>query len=304
MQNLPPSEIEIDYINQKKESSLKTFIENCEKAYQNQIEDMINDIISLPKIKIILLTGPSSSGKTTTSNKIMQLLKNHDIPSVVVSMDDFFIDRDKTPMFEDGTYDFENVNSLDIPFFNAFMKDILTHNKASMPIFDFVSGKRKGYKDIEIEKDGIVIIEGIHALNPIFQTNHDEEVYRVYVCPDTNFIKDNKTIIKPSELRRMRRLIRDRFHRGANTQSTLKQWKYVCEGEKLYIEPYKMNANYWVNTTHNYEPMLYKKYLPQFLDQSQTSNQIKESLCHFEEIDISNLPADSLLWEFLDGLKQ
>lgn len=297
------SQIDVNYINLQNENSKLDFIQKCEESYKNQINDLVSDLLSLPKIKIVLLTGPSSSGKTTTASNLSKSLTKCGIPSIVVSMDDFFIDRSATPILEDGTYDFENVTTIDIPLFQSFMSEILSSNKAKMPIFDFLKGKRAGYKDIEIQNNEIIIIEGIHALNPIFTTNHEEEVYRVYACPYTNFTLDNNVILHPEELRRMRRMIRDYYHRGMSIDQTLNLWKNVCLGEDKYIKPFKETANFWIDSTHYYEPLVYKKYLPNLLTDSPTSMQIKNSLDFFTELDLKYVPKDSLLWEFLSGLK-
>lgn len=297
------STIDINLINFQNEHSTIDLIDKCESSYINQIDDLISDILSLPKIKILLLTGPSSSGKTTTANLIASKLIRCNIPSTVISMDDFFINRENTPILEDGTYDFENVNTIDIPLFKSFLNEIFISNKTKMPRFDFVEGKRTGFENIEIEKNGIIIIEGIHALNPIFISKNNSEIYRVYVCPNTNFTLNNKIILKPNELRKIRRLIRDYFHRGMTINQTLSLWNNVCLGEEKYIKPFKHTANFWIDSTHNYEPLLYKKYLPPILNNSLTCNAIKNSLQHFSEIDIEYLPNNSLLMEFLSGIK-
>lgn len=297
------SSVDVNLINFQNEHSTLELIDKCESSFINQIDDLISDLLSLPEIKIILLTGPSSSGKTTTANLIASKLTSCNIPSTVISMDDFFIDRDITPILEDGTYDFENVNTIDIPLFKSFLKEILQSNKSKMPRFNFVEGKRIGFEEIEIKENGIIIIEGIHALNPIFINSHENEIYRVYVSPNTNFTINNKVVLKPNELRRMRRLIRDYFHRGMTVNQTLELWGNVCLGEEKYIKPFKHTANFWIDSTHNYEPLLYKKYLPPILNDDSICNEIKNSLTFFSEIEIEFLPNNSLLMEFLSGLK-
>ena len=297
------STVDINLINMQSIYSPEQLIQSSIAGYFNQIDDLVNDILNAPKIKIILLAGPSSAGKTTTANLIKEALLQKNIPAGVISMDDFFIDRDKTPKLPDGSYDYENVTTLDLDCFKTFINEIITKRKALMPKFNFITGKRDGYEELTVSKNGILIIEGIHALNPIVINNHEDELYRVYVCLNTNFCVDNKVVLEAKKLRRIRRAIRDFYTRGMTIEQTIKIWNNVCDGEEKFIKPFKNNANFLIDSTHNFEPLIYKKYLPSLLDGSKISNEFENDLKSFCQLDISYIPDKCLLWEFVSGIK-
>lgn len=297
------SSVDTNLINMQSLYSPEELVKTSIQGYFNQIDDLVKDIQNLPEVKIILLAGPSSSGKTTTANLIKENLTKVNMPASVISMDDFFINRDQTPKLPDGSYDFENITCLDLDYFKKFINEILTKNKALMPKFNFVSGCRDGFEQVKLEKNGILIIEGIHALNPAIINNHENEIYRVYVCLNTNFCLDNKIVLEAKKLRRIRRTIRDFYTRGMSIEQTVKIWKNVCDGEEKFIKPFKNNANFLIDSTHNFEPLIYKKYLPALLDNSNLSQEFENDLKCFEQLDLAVIPEKCLLWEFVYGIK-
>lgn len=296
--------IEIKDVNLLGRTAPENFISNSENAYKKQVAFIAKDIIERQTVKIVLLAGPSSAGKTTSANLIKKELILNGKEAEVISMDNFFINRDVTPMFEDGTYDFENVNTVDIPYFKNFINDILSDKVAKMPDFDFYTGTRKKeFTDIKLNKNSILIIEGIHALNPIIMDQkHEDQIYKVFVNPNVEYYEGDEKIVHVRELRRIRRMIRDFYTRGIKPHETLLNWKNVVAGEKKYIFPYKENADFILDSSHPYEPMMYRKYLPALLDGSKEAMEISEDLHHFEPMDVSLLPDDSLLQEFLSGV--
>ena len=295
--------VDLNLINLQSKYAPEELIQKSESAYKTQIQAVTTKVIEKNTVKIILLAGPSSAGKTTTAKLIKNQLIASGFGSEVISMDNFFINRDITPILEDGSYDFENVNTVDIPYFKKFIEKILTTGKAQMPIFNFITGTREDlYIDIELQDNSILIIEGIHALNPVILDNHEQEVYRVLVNPNTEYFLNNQAVIEVRELRRIRRMIRDFYTRGIKPNETLKNWKNVVDGEKKYIFPYKTNADFILDSTHYYEPLMYKKYIPALLDDSKESKDIWNDLEYFEELDAHLVPKDSLLNEFLSGV--
>ena len=295
--------VDLNLINLQSKYAPEELIQKSESAYKTQIQAVTTKVIEKNTVKIILLAGPSSAGKTTTAKLIKNQLIASGFGSEVISMDNFFINRDITPILEDGSYDFENVNTVDIPYFKKFIEKILTTGKAQMPIFNFITGTREDlYIDIELQDNSILIIEGIHALNPVILDNHEQEVYRVFVNPNTEYFLNNQAVIEVRELRRIRRMIRDFYTRGIKPNETLKNWKNVVDGEKKYIFPYKTNADFILDSTHYYEPLMYKKYIPALLDDSKESKDIWNDLEYFEELDAHLVPKDSLLNEFLSGV--
>lgn len=297
------SQLDTNLINMQGIHAPEELVKNGIKGYFDQIDEVVHDILNQSKIKVILLSGPSSSGKTTTANLIKEKLCQKGISANVISMDDFFVNRENTPLLPDGSYDYENITALDIDCFKEFLKQIIENNTAMMPKFNFVTGKRDGYQKLAVKKGGVLIIEGIHALNPSIINNHDDEIYRVYVCVNTNFCVDNNVVLDAKRLRRMRRAIRDLHTRGATIEQTVNMWNNVCIGEEKYIKPFKNNADFLIDSTHNFEPLLYKKYLPKLLDNSPISKEFEDDLKYFCELDLKYLPKDCLLWEFVSGIK-
>lgn len=294
----------IDEINRLAKTDKDLLISMSEGIYHDQINEVVDEIIARKNVKIVLIAGPSSSGKTTTSNLVRKGLEREGIKSVTVSLDDFFLDRDKTPRLPNGSPDFENITALDIDYLNEFIDDLFSKNSAMMPIFDFITGSRK--KDLvplTIDDNTVVIIEGIHALNPTLITKHTEFMYKLYICVDSNFALRDGIIIPAQKLRMMRRLNRDFYTRGRTIEKTIETWNEVLDGENLYIKPFKGEADYAVDSTHMYEPLMYAKHLLPLLEQSEDSlvvTSLKEMLSHCEHLDRENLPENSLLHEFLD----
>lgn len=297
---------ELEQLNKLKEQNVKTFVENCEKAYQNQIKEIVDDITKNDNIKVILVAGPSSAGKTTTSNLLTKNINEKGKTALVVSLDDFFIDRAKTPKLPDGNYDYENIKSLDIEYFNKFLKDLIENNYALMPVYDFITGTRKKeYIPVSIDNNTIVIFEGIHALNPILINIHQDSIKKIYIATDTTYIYDKMKQIQPVDVRLMRRLVRDVYTRGHSISTTFSMWQNVLDGEIKYIDPYKHLADYNINSSHHYEIYLFAKYLAPLLKSSncEESKKLSNFLEKCDTLDKSVIPNNSLLQEFLSLAK-
>lgn len=295
--------IDIAEINNKLTNNLPLFIEESENKYYSQIHEVVNQISSNPKYKIILVCGPSSSGKTTTSNIVVRELEKKGQHSVCISLDDFFINRVDTPKLPNGRYDYESPRALDKDCLNEFIKNLLEKKHAFKPIYNFVRGEREEeFEEIILTDDSIVVIEGIHALNPDVITTHQDNLYKLYICPNSNFDLDGKTIIPAKSLRLMRRSLRDFYSRGHSISTTIHMWEDVLRGEELYIKPFKKLATYVVDSTHMFEPYLYANYLLPLLEniqQSETSLSMIKMLSNFDTLDKTYIPKTSLIWEFL-----
>lgn len=294
--------IKIEELNENL-SNIKAVIKEAEHNYMLQIKDAVKEILQ-NKCKMILISGPSGSGKTTSSNLLSEELLKHNIGSLVISIDDFFIDLKDTPLLEDGKPDFENVNCVDIKAFNKFCNNLIKKQKAKMPKYDFMLQKRGGYEQVKISKDDVLIVEGIHALNPILlkKSKLTNLIYKLYVCVDSVYSYKNKILITERDLRLLRRTHRDNYTRNWTPEGTFQQWKHVCDGEDKYITPYKQYASKIINTTHNYELMVFAKYIPELLAPYKSNSVIKSiltKLSKVEAIDKKFVPKKSLLWEFL-----
>ncbi|MBE7074816.1 MAG: nucleoside kinase [Clostridiales bacterium] len=291
-------------INELSITNVKKLIEDSEELYHKQVDDVADEIVKNGEYKIILLAGPSSSGKTTTSNLLRKNLAKHGYESVVVSLDDFFVDRELTPRLPNGDYDYENITTLDLDYLNKFADDLFAKGKALMPTFNFITGRReKEYKNLELTNKTIVIMEGIHALNPILFKNHNSQMYKIYICVNTNFEIDNQMLMPAQKVRLMRRLIRDINNRGMSLEDTFHVWTNVLAGEDIYIKPYKNTADYLINSTHAYEPLMYAYKLLPLLKKEGINNNTQpliNMLEKCEKLSPKLLPENSLLHEFLD----
>lgn len=293
----------LDKINKFAAENPAKLIFDAEKHYREQMSKIASEIASNGNYKIILMAGPSSSGKTTSSNIIRDRLSELGYESIVVSMDDFFLNRDQTPKLPNGDYDFENVTALDLEYLNKFIQDMFDKGEALMPQFNFKTGNREPeYKKIVLNYNTIVIIEGIHALNPIVFKSHQENMYRIYISVNSNFESDNELAIPAQKLRLMRRLIRDYRTRGMTISHTLKIWQNVLDGEDMYIKPYKNTANFLINSAHAFEPLMYADKLLPLLKEDSSVPLALELIAMLEKCNTLSptlLPEDSLLHEFL-----
>lgn len=259
-------------------------------------------------VKIIFISGPSSSGKTTSSNRINIQLRVLGIKPRVIGMDDYFVDRDKTPIDENGNFDFESIKALDTELFNEHLGKLLVGESVEMPTFDFHTGKRvyKGNRLI-LNKDEVLIIEGIHALNPELSAKIDPKyTYKIYVSALTSLQMDDTSRINTTDNRLLRRIVRDNTHRSHTALDTLRRWGSVRRGEERNIFPYQEEADYMINSSLLYEIAVLKRYVvPLLLQVPETTYEHSEAqrllnlLAHFRDLDDKIIPPSSVLREFI-----
>ncbi len=277
-----------------------------EKIYARTADDIIER-----GVKAVMLAGPSSSGKTTSANRIATQLRADGMDPVMLSLDDYYIDRDKLPKDENGEMDLEHINTLDIPRFNSDLKALLAGEEVEMPIFNFKTGRREAEgRSLRLLSDQPLIVEGIHALNPIMLADiRMDEVYRIYVSALTTLNLDDHNRIRTTDLRILRRLVRDYETRGASMERTLSMWGSVRRGEDRWIFPYQEQADRIINTTLHYEVAVMKRYVyPLLLTVEPQSpwycmaRSIVKFLNYFLEADVDNeIPPTSILREFIGG---
>ena len=227
----------------------------CETEQNNRLMDIAETISKEPKIKIVLIAGPSSSGKTTTSKKLALYLQSIGLKPHAISIDDYFFDRDKTPKKDNGESDFESIKSIDTILFNDQLKRLLNNEKVILREYDFISGTGKfGKNELQIDGRDVLIIEGLHALNDELTSSIDGKTkYKIYISPLTNINLDNHNRISMSDNRLLRRMIRDNRMRGYTANMTLSKWQGVREGEEKYVFPYQDSADVIFNTSLLYE---------------------------------------------------
>ncbi len=259
---------------------------------------------------IVLLSGPSGSGKTTCVKKLADELKRHDIDVIQISMDDFYLGEDKVERLPDGRPDFESVSALDIPLIKKTMNDLLTFGECILPKYDFTRSMRSGItRKVSLQKNSAVIIEGIHALNPVFSEGMPvENVVKLYVSVKQGIKDGEDYILTNRELRFIRRLVRDHSYRRVEPEYMLSMWDSVVSGERKYIRPYRYTSDLTVNSIHIYEPCIMKDIALPLLSEISPDNphiefaaHLKESLERFESIDSSLIPKNSLIREFIGG---
>ncbi|MCR1935128.1 nucleoside kinase [Clostridium tepidum] len=289
---------------------IKDIIRVSEALHEKKIANIADMIYEKENIKIVLISGPSSSGKTTFANRLgIQLRVNGLIP-VPISLDNYFVNREDTPKDENGDYDFESIDALDIDLFNEDLKHILNGEEVKIPTFNFKKGKREyNGKKIKLPKNGILIVEGIHGLNPILTKKiPDKNKFKIYISALTQLNIDNHNRVSTTDVRIIRRLVRDYLSRGYGGEETLKMWPSIKRGEDKNIFVFQENADVMFNSTIVYELCILKKYAIVELDKIDKNSSVhyeatrlKSFLNFFKEVDMSLVPDNSILREFIGG---
>ncbi|CCY79029.1 phosphoribulokinase/uridine kinase [Mycoplasma sp. CAG:877] len=259
------------------------------------------------KIKIVLLAGPSSSGKTTTSRKLCMFLQSFGLHPKVLSMDDYFVEREENPKDENGNPDYECLEAIDLKLFDSQLSDLLKGKEVTIPTFNFALGKKEYRDKLTLQSDDIIVIEGIHALDPKILTNISREnKFKIYISPLTELNMDNQNRISTTDNRLLRRIIRDNRTRGYDVEHTLRSWASVREGEEKYIFPYQDEADYTINSALIYEigvlktyvePLLYS--VPNDSPYYEEAKRLINFLRLFLPIPADDIPQDSILREFI-----
>lgn len=282
-----------------------------EMLQSNRLLNIARDIVSKKSnVRIILIAGPSSSGKTTSCRKLSMYLRSFGLEPREISMDDYFIDREKTPKDENGEYDFECLEALDIRKFDSDVKKLLNGEKVKLQKYNFIKGQSEpGVEDVHLGSNEVLIIEGIHALNEKILTSIDrEKKYKIYLSPLTILNIDIHNRISTTDNRLLRRIVRDNRTRGYKVEDTLRTWRKVRLGEEKHIFPNQDAADATFNTALIYELGVLKTYVePLLYSVDRTSDYYEEArrlinmLKTFLPIPSDAIPDDSLLREFIGG---
>ena len=293
-----------------KNESISDIIRVSEALHEKKIARIADNICD-SEARIILIAGPSSSGKTTFANRLgIQLMVNGK-DYITISLDDYFVDRELTPKDESGNYDFDTIDALDIQQFNEDLTKLLRGEVVQIPTFDFMTGKRRYDKEfIKVREDQYIVIEGIHGMNDkLTELIPAKDKYKIYISALTQLNLDDHNRISTTELRLIRRMIRDNQFRGHNGEKTLELWTNVVKGENRYIFPYQENADVMFNSSLIYELAVLKKYaLPVLSEIGESSPFYMEKLRllsflkYFNEIeDETVIPNTSIIKEFIGG---
>ena len=297
--------------NQAIDANHATDIINISEALQEKkIANIAEEIASRKGVKLVLLAGPSSSGKTTSCKRLSIQLAVNGLKPLQISLDDYFVDREKTPKDASGEYDYESIYALDLDLINEQFNALFRGEEVELPKYDFQSGKsKKSGNKLKMTDNNVLVVEGIHALNPEL-TAHipQEQIFRVYASALTTILLDNHNYIPTTDNRLLRRIIRDNKYRGVSAQETIHRWPSVRAGENKWIFPFQENADAMLNTAMLYELAVIKtqaepllQQVPENCEEYAEAYRLLKFLKYFKGIPYNNLPPTSLLREFLGG---
>ena len=286
---------------------LSSLIYNSEYNFDSQVIKIADKIYAEKSVKMILIAGPSASGKTTFANLLADRLEFRGVKVHRISTDDFFIDRDKIEVLPSGLLEMDSLNAMDVKLLTFTIESLLEGHRVIVPRFDFVEGRRAGdTREILAEDADVTIVEGIHALNPLILGKygiHDDRVVGIYISPRRDFLLPSGRTIAPVELRLLRRILRDHYSRGHSLADTLAQWDEVLKAERVNIYPFVHRASFTVDSVYDYELLVYKRCLGNSLDAypHKWTDNIREVLREVADIPDMTIPSTSLLNEFIQG---
>ena len=293
-----------------KQLRIKDYILLDEALHEKKIAKIADEIAKNPKIKLVAIAGPSSSGKTTFSKRLGIELKLIRIKPVTISVDNYFVEREHNPVDKDGNYDFECIEAIDTELLNRDIVKLLNGEEIDAPTFNFKTGHKEylGNK-MRLQEDEILVMEGIHCLNDnLTYLIPKEQKFKIYISALTVLNIDDYNRISTTDTRLIRRIVRDKQFRGYSAEYTLKMWPSVNKGEAKNIFPFQEEADAMFNSSLIYELSALKNYaIPQLKEIEKTSPLYSEAkrlwtmLSYFEPIDSSNIPSNSLLREFIGG---
>jgi len=285
-------------------------IQISEALQEKKIACIADEIANRKGIKLVLIAGPSSSGKTTTCKRLSVQLAVNSIKPVPISLDDYFLDRELTPRDETGDYDFENLHALNLPLLHEQMNALFRGEEVELPRYDFPTGKSmKSGRRMQLHEGEILVVEGIHALNPeLMEGVPQEQIYRVYASALTTLLLDKHNYIPTTDNRLLRRIIRDHKYRGVSALETIRRWPSVRKGENKWIFPYQENADVMFNTAMLFELAVIKSQAEPLLEQvpencpeHAEAYRLRKFLRYIKPIPDEQIPPTSLLREFLGG---
>lgn len=302
---IPKRLVEVGLLNTAAKSP-EEFIGHCEIEYEARVDAAAREILGR-KRSVVMLTGPSASGKTTTAHKIAEAVQKNGYPAIVISLDNFFKNLEDYPRLPDGGKDYENVEAIDVPLINRCLGELLESGATRIPDFDFYTERRKEeWIDIKLD-GGVVFVEGIHALNPILtESLPREKIYKIYAGLREEYSHKGLRVLPTRDIRLARRMVRDNRFRGHSPEKTLSMWEGVCVGEDRFIKVFKPEADLLLDTSFSYEVcclapeiIALARTLP---ENSPYAERLFElvgmySLC--EPIDLALIPKGSMLREFL-----
>jgi uridine kinase len=273
-----------------------------ERGFDRQVDRVARQLFEVPELRVAMIAGPSSSGKTTFCNLLAEKLEQLGVSAHRVSLDDFFIDRERVPLLPSGLRDFDSPAALDLATLGGVINGIMNDEWVELPRYDFITGKSCPRAQLmRLHPEDIVLIEGIHALNPLLTEGQDKRrICRIGIKPRRSYIMPSGNVLSPDELRLIRRTIRDYYTRGHSLEATLKQWGEVCSAEEKYITPFINKADYDIDSGFHYELFVYKHCLKNLMDDCTLPAfaNIKAIMQEVRDVPFIQIPQTSLLNEF------
>ncbi len=285
-------------------------IQLSEALQEKKIAQIADEIARRPGVKMVLIAGPSSSGKTTTCKRVSVQLAINGLKPIGISLDDYFLDREDTPRDESGDYDFEHLHALNIPLLNEQLNALFRGEEVELPRYNFQTGKSEmSGKKLQLKGNEVLVVEGIHALNPELTASiPDSQKYRIYASALTTILLDNHNYIPTTDNRLLRRIIRDHKYRGVSAQETIRRWPSVRKGENRWIFPYQENADAMFNSAMLFELAVIKQQavpllelVPENCAEYAEAYRLRKFLSYIRPIAGDQIPPTSLLREFLGG---
>ncbi len=284
-----------------------------ETLHDHRYAEIANAIAARPGVSLVLIAGPSSSGKTTSSKRLALHMRVNGLNPIIVSLDDYFHNRVDTPLDENGEYDFECLEALDVPFLNEQLEQLLAGKRVEIPKYDFASGTRKFVGQfLQLTENDVLIMEGIHGLNPALTPQiPEEEIFKMYVSVLTPISIDEKTRMRAEDYRLLRRMVRDNQFRGMTAEETILRWPSVRSGEQKHILPFKELADAEFNSALMYEiPMLkcyaepllqvIRQHSPAYAEAKRLLTLIR-NVISMTPVDVRHIPPTSIIREFIGG---
>ena len=293
-----------------KQNHFSELIMISEALQEKKIARIADEIKRRSNLRLVLIAGPSSSGKTTTCKRLNVQLAVNGIKPIGISLDDYFLDRDKTPRDEKGDYDFENLHALNLPLLNEQLTALFRGEEVELPRYDFPTGtSQKSGRKLRLKENEILVVEGIHALNPELTSQiPEEQIFRIYASALTTILLDNHNYIPTTDNRLLRRIIRDYKYRAVTAQETIRRWPSVRAGENKWIFPFQENADAMFNTAMLFELAVIKSQAEPLLEQvpencleHAEAYRLLKFLHYIKPIPETQIPPTSLIREFLGG---
>lgn len=301
----------VEDINRFAQEDAAAFVEAAEADYRADIDGIAAEIAAEnPACRLVMLAGPSSSGKTTTAHLLKKALVKAGVGCESVSLDDFYLGADIAPLLPNGKRDYEALEALDVPDIQKCLYELVKNNRCEMPVFDFEQHIPYPHRRQVVLKDReVAVVEGIHALNPkLISLLPEYRVHRIYISVKQGVRNAGGEILGPNDVRLVRRLVRDYHFRGTKPQATLSMWSNVMRGEYKYIKPFRKDADTTINSFHDYELNVLAKpglellsTVPPECPEYKTAARLKEALSFFEPLSPELVPKSSMIREFIGG---